>query len=385
MRTTRRDVLRGAALGGGALFTTPLISRAAFAASRSTERKTQRAVVIAFAGGVRSKETFGTPANVPNLVRMAEEGVLYPKMRTSNLGHYGAALSMFTGISEARGIRDNTRGPDPTMFEYLRKDLELSASDVWVTTSGGAQQANYAYGMHPDYGPKFGATTLDGDGIFNKEFKALLARFGKPKEMPAGEKEALDALRRGLSGRRTSAVDPVREAENLARIEEYILGELTRGTSDISGAGAGDAKALRLARNLVSIFKPRVTAVVLQNADIAHGSFNGYQEVIRRNDAAIGELMTAIREDPELADSTAVFVCPEFGRDRDLNSRRGLDHGDGSADLRLVSCVAWGPDFRRGTVVEDEQRVIDLTPTVCDLFGADAKLAKAKKLSGLYA
>ena len=139
-----------------------------------------------------------------------------------------------------------------------------------------------------------------------------------------------------------------------------------------------------MARNLISIFKPRVTAVVLQNADIAHGSFNGYQEVIRRNDAAIGDLLTAIREDPELADSTAVFVCPEFGRDRDLNSRRGLDHGDGSSDLRLVSCVAWGPDFAKGKVVDDEQRVIDLTPTVCDLFGADAKHAKARKLSGLY-
>lgn len=382
---TRRDVLRGAAVGSGALLSSGIASAAGLGAPLpGSARKTQRAVVIAFAGGVRSKETFGTPGNVPNLVQMAEEGVLYPNMRTSNLGHYGAALSMFTGISEARGIRDNTRGPDPTMFEYLRKDLGLSASDVWVTTSGGAQQANYAFGLHADYGAKYGATTLDGDGIFNKEFKSLLARFGKPREMKAGEKAALDALRRGIASGGVTGGDPVKEAENLARIEEYILGELTRGTSDISGAGAADAKALRLARNLISIFKPRVTAVVLQNADIAHGSFNGYQEVIRRNDAAIGDLLTAIREDPELADSTAVFVCPEFGRDRDLNSRRGLDHGDGSSDLRLVSCVAWGPDFAKGKVVDDEQRVIDLTPTVCDLFGADAKHARARKLSGLY-
>ena len=175
--------------------------------------------MIAFAGGVRSKETFGTPANVPNLVQMAEEGVLYPNMRTSNLGHYGAALSMFTGISEARGIRDNTRGPDPTMFEYLRKDLGLSASDVWVTTSGGAQQANYAFGLHADYGAKYGATTLDGDGIFNKEFKSLLAKFGKPREMKAGEKAALDALRRGIASGGVTGGDPVKEAENLARIE----------------------------------------------------------------------------------------------------------------------------------------------------------------------
>ena len=48
--------------------------------------------------------------------------------------------------------------------------------------------------------------------------------------------------------------------------------------------------------------------MVLQNADIAHGSYNGYVEVIRRNDAAIGELWAAIQADPELAESTALFV-----------------------------------------------------------------------------
>ena len=384
---SRRDVLRTAALTGAGLG----LAGSGLAGSGlaggglalpGTERKTKRVVFIAFAGGVRTKETFGTPANVPNMVDMSKEGVLFPRMRTANLGHFGAALSIFTGISEARGIRENSRGPDPTVFEYLRKDLGLAASDVWITTSGGAQQTNYAYGLHPEYGPKYGATTLDGDGIFNREFKDLLTRYGLPEPMEGGEKSMLDKLRKGI--RTMGGGDPVKEAENLARIEEYILSELTRGTSDISGAGAGDAKALRLARNLLSIFKPKVTGVVLQNADIAHGSFNGYQEVIRRNDAAIGELWTAVKEDEELAESTAFFILPEFGRDRDLNARRGLDHGDGSDDLRWVSCLAVGPDFKKGVVNKDAHQVIDVMPTICDLFDAEAKLSKGGRLSGLY-
>ncbi|MCF6227311.1 MAG: hypothetical protein L3J82_01430, partial [Planctomycetes bacterium] len=57
----------------------------------------------------------------------------------------------------------------------------LSAQDVWVATAGGAQQVNYAYGMHPEYGARYGATTLDGDGVFNEEFKALVKRFGPVK------------------------------------------------------------------------------------------------------------------------------------------------------------------------------------------------------------
>ena len=107
--------------------------------------------------------------------------------------------------------------------------------------------------------------------------------------------------------------------------------------------------------------------------------------MIRRNDAALGELVQALRDDKELATSTAVIVVPEFGRDRDLNSRRGLDHGDGSEDLSNVACLCWGPDFERGKVVQEAVQVVDVAPTVCELLGARAKLAKGKRLPGLFA
>jgi len=372
--TDRRHFLKSAAAGAVGASLLPSIAQAAL-----TERKTKRVVLIAFAGGVRTRETFGTPGNVPNMKAMADEGVLYTRARTANLGHFGASMSLFTGISEARGIRENARGIDPTMFEYMRKSLALEQNDVWVTTTGGAQQTNYSHSLHPEFGPKFGATTLDGDGIFNKEFKDILSLYGMPKRMPEQETALLAELRDSLGGS-----DP-KERRNLARVEQYILDELTKGTSGISGANAGDAKALRLARNLMSLFKPKVTGVVLQNADVAHGSFNAYSEVIRRNDAAIGELWTAVKEDPELADSTAFFIVPEFGRDADLNARRGLDHGDGSQDLNYVTVLAWGPDFKRGVVSTDTIRTIDVTPTICGMFGAEAKFARGSRLPGLFA
>ena len=72
------------------------------------------------------------------------------------------------------------------------------------------------------------------------------------------------------------------------------------------------------------------------------------------------------------------MVLPEFGRDKDLNARRGLDHGDGSDDLRFVHGAVWGPDFKRGKVVKDDHRTIDMTPTIAHLFGAKAKFSKAR-------
>jgi len=378
----RRDFIKGSALTGGALFGGLPAARAL--APLVQGRKTQRVVLIAFAGGVRTRETFGMPANVPNLQAMADEGVLYTRVRSSNLGHFGAALSVFTGISEARGIRENSRGPDPTLFEYVRRDLGLAASDVWISTSGGAQQTNYSYGLHQDYGPRYGANTLDGDGLFNKEFKHILDSFGRPRQMDEREAELLAKLRGSIGAGSTSG-PTLNSPESAARVEDYILSELTRGTADIRGANAADAKALRVARNLLAVFRPRLVSCVLQQADVAHGSFNGYVEVIRQNDAAIGDLWNAVKEDDELRDTTAFLILPEFGRDSDLNSRRGLDHGDGSDDLNYVSAVAWGPDFKRGQVVKDDVRAIDVCPTVCDLMGASAAHSRGKRLPRLFA
>ena len=199
--TTRRELLRAGVAGSMA----GLLGAESLALNLATprlplraDRKTKHVVLIVMSGGVRSRETFGSPAQIPNLVRLADEGVLYTRLRTANLGHFGASMSIVTGISEARGIRDNARGPDPTLFEYVRKDLGLSAQDVWVATAGGAQQVNYAYGLHPDYGQRFGATTLDSDGVFNEEFKALVRRFGAPRPLNDASAKKVDAMRLSL-------------------------------------------------------------------------------------------------------------------------------------------------------------------------------------------
>lgn len=378
MSLDRREFLKWSAAAGAATSLSGYLSaQQKPGAQKSAKRKTEHLVLIAFAGGVRTRETFGTPANVPVMVSMAEEGVLFPRARTANLGHFGAALSIFTGNAEQRGIRENVRGKDVTLFEYLRKDLGWGPNEAWIATSGGAQQVNYAYGLHPEYGPQYGANTLDGEGIFNKEFKQLIETWGRPREMPPREKELLQRVRRGLAGDAAT--------QGAEQVERFLLEELTRGTSDLTGANASDAKALRVARNLLTLFRPRLTAVVLQDADIAHGNYNGYLEVVRRNDAAIGELLEAVRQNPQLNGRTSFLIVPEFGRDSDLNSRRGLDHGDGSDDLRFVTCLGWGPDFRRGSVVQEEVGVVDVAPTVCELFGAKARFARGKRLPGLFA
>ena len=122
----------------------------------------------------------------------------------------------------------------------------------------------------------------------------ILDQYGRPRRWTSARRELL-ARMRGSDRRRRAAGEAEHGPSRRPSVEDYILDELTRGTADIRGANAADAKALRVARNLLAIFKPRLTGVVLQQADVAHGSFNGYAEVIRQNDAAIGELWKAVQ------------------------------------------------------------------------------------------
>src|SRR5262245_48938846 len=190
-------------------------------------KKTERVVLVALAGGIRTRETFGTPANVPNLLRIAEQGVVYPRTRATNLGHFGSTLAIFTGISEARGIRENTRGTDPTLFEYLRKDLGWKSSEVWISTSGGTQEANASYSLHPEYGYRYGANTVDGDGIFNAEFKGILDEYGRPREMDPQEQALVQRMRASIgNGTGRSPED----TGQVAVVERFLMDELKRGT-----------------------------------------------------------------------------------------------------------------------------------------------------------
>ena len=201
------------------------------------------------------------------------------------------------------------------------------------------------------------------------------------------EAEILARLRGALSEefRGRAGSSELNPPEALRSIEKFILDELNQGTSRITGPGAGDAKTMRIAANLFRGFKPKVLGVVLQQHDVAHASYNGYVEVIRRNDEELGRLWDGIQADATLRATTSIFILPEFGRNKDLNERNGLDHGDGSTDINVISLVVAGPDFKREQVIKREVLALDVCPTVCELLGARPEMARGKALRDAFA
>ncbi len=392
---TRRDLLRsGAALTAAAALPGSLLASAAMPAAPLLlpgaplpgARQTKRIVLVVFGGGVRSRETLGS-GNTPALDRMAAEGTVFPRTSVRNNGHYGSTVNIFTGTNESYGIRENGRPIHPTLFEYVRAGAGLPPSEVWLSTAGSDQETNYAYSAHDRYGADYGANLIGGEGIFNAELVDVMGGRQALGSANADVERQMAALRGSVrtplvvDGAAGVANDP----EASGRIERYLLEELRGDTARLTGLGANDAKSLRVARNLMGIFRPRLMAVTLRNADVAHQSINDYVTVIRRCDEELGQLFDTIRNDEELASSTAIFVLPEFGRDRDLNMRRGLDHGDGSEDLLNVNLVAWGPDFRKGKVQSREIESIDVSVTIASMFGVKSPVARGSVISGLMA
>ncbi|MBI5369451.1 MAG: twin-arginine translocation signal domain-containing protein [Planctomycetes bacterium] len=391
---SRRDFLRFSGLTAGALAAAPAIAARNVLAgppaapSPAPGFKATHVVFVSMAGGVRSRETIQTPANVPNLMRMAKDGVILPNIRAQNVGHYGASLSCYTGITEIMGIRENQRGKNPTIFEYMRKQRRFSANQIWLSTSGGNQQLNFAYGTHDAYGAGYGANVISGDGVFNAEFKDILEKFGRPKTGNEAEMKLVEKLQASLDPgplSRVSGEGLTNDPATVKRIEKFILDEISAKDTGLTGPGVADAKSVRIGANILKVFKPVFLGVALNNADVAHGSFNGYVDVIRRNDDEIGKLYDAIQADPDLKDKTAIFVMPEFGRDKDLNQRNGLDHGDSSEDLTKISLIAIGPDFKKGKTIETKYESIDICPTMAHLFGVKPELSRAKVMTDVFA
>jgi hypothetical protein len=384
----RRELLRFAGMAGAGVAAGSILGRAADAfagpeGGKPSPYKTKHVVLLAFAGGVRSREVIGQMSNAPNLAKIAERGCVMPNVKAANLGHYGAALAIFTGCPDAKGIRENARGEHPTIFEYLRKDAALPADQVWLSTTAGAQTVNFSYSENAAYGGAYGANLISTDGLFNAEFRNLVTGFGNASLPTDEEMRRVTELAKALDPSALAGVKDksfANDPEASMRIQRYILEELRGDTANLTGPGAGDAKAIRVARNLLRLFKPKVIAIVLQNADVAHGSYNAYVDVIRRNDQEVGALWQSIQADQELKDSTSIFVLPEFGRDRNLNERNGLDHGDGSEDLHRVFCIAAGPDFKQGKTLTAGADSVDVCPTVAELLGAKTPDARGKSM-----
>ena len=383
---SRRHFLRGTGVGAAAVGLGATLDVKKLMAAAYQSAPTDRYVVlIGMAGGVRSKETIHKPEHIPNIMKkIVANGVVFTNTATNGSGHFGSTYSIFTGNSERSYSRSLEPSPNPTIFEYLRKHCGYPADRVWISTLGSQQDKLLACGSHEQYGPDYGANLISGSGLFNQEFKSVMDYFGKPSKNTEVEEKALASIRGPIAessrARLASGGLVSNSPEKVAEIERYILDEVAGGKQALTGPGAADAQALRLGFQIMRIFRPYIMGIRLAQADVGHGNFNAYVDVIRRNDGEIGSLWDMVQADKQLKGKTTFVMVPEFGRDRDLNKQGGLDHGDGSDDLRKVTMIIAGAGVKKGKTLTGDIEVVDIVPTICHLFGIEAPYSTGRML-----
>jgi len=121
------------------------------------ERYQTENVIIAVMDGVRWTETFGDPEHkhIPEMWKnLRDQGTLYTNFYNNDVTITRAGHStMATGTWQ----KNRNRGPRhtmPTIFEYIRDELQLPKEKVWVIFGKG----NYAYdptSSFPFYGDRF--------------------------------------------------------------------------------------------------------------------------------------------------------------------------------------------------------------------------------------
>lgn len=334
-------------------------------------------VLIVLGGGVRTKDTLRHETNTPNLKRIAEAGVLMPSCKIETKSRIAAQRAVMTGVLEEAPRERHLAGPHPTLGEILRKDGKLPASDVWFVVSGGGGETLLGSSGHADYGPEYAPSTLAPDLVLSSTLKEQLTEMGvadPPTEADEAELlrllAAIDTKRAGSA----TAVDP--GSAGRTAVARFILEELAR--KDEGRPGEGDARALRAASSILLRARPRFLCVVLRDAVVAGRSFKNYEEVLKRNDAALGTLWDAVQKDEQLKGKTTFVVVSDHGRNRKVDAKGGLGYDDASHDATRVALILQGPKFKRKETIRIAVHTIDVAPTICHLFGFKAATAKGK-------
>ena len=369
---SRRDFLRDVT---GAAAATRLFGASSTLRAQTVGTRRPKIVVVTFGGGARDAETFAPDGqrNIPHLLReLIPQATFFTQVVNRGiLGHYVATASLATGVYERFNNFAAVQPTNPTIFEYLRRDLRRPAEDAWVVAPsngfGGIGES-----VNPAYGSGLGARVLLP--------KHLLAAALRDQSGASYEHLLRDNYE-------TPLFDPS-PTGSLSQEQMHSTAELLRVSVDdfrshAQNLRSPDELSVYLARRIMRQIAPSLLWVTLHDIDIAHsGAFSLYLEGIRRSDRLCAELWNTVQSEPEYKDCTTMFILPDFGRDADEDSGgNGFQHHrTGDALSRTTWMLAMGPGIRQNVTVDRPVESIDLVPTLARRLGLDARFAQGRLL-----
>jgi hypothetical protein len=391
MDASRRNLLKTAAIllidGWAGARRFAFSGEPAIAAERD-----DRKVIIVSCAGIRRAETFLDTGlkNIPHLYHdLLPRSVFFPFIRNAGVtSHYNTISSVLTGNWQRLDDWGGMPPADPTLFEYLRKRMELSQDKAWLVSSNKALTSRIGASSIHDFGPRYGANV-----VFPKQLliNAVIqaATQGHPEhsaDRAAMERELESILR--------SADDYEGLGWSVSGEESYLdlrmQGSMHQAIEDLVRTNApvtGDEFTFLISEEVMRRFAPSLLVITFSDVEVAHfGSYSMHLAGIRTMDRLVFELWNLVQELPAYRGRTTLFVLPEFGRDFDGSNTNGFfNHrsNDDSTNLTWLMCL--GEAARSADVIERPVQHVDLCPTIAGMFGIGGLDLPGKPLPGLSA
>jgi hypothetical protein len=137
----------------------------------------------------------------------------------------------------------------------------------------------------------------------------------------------------------------------------------------ISGSGSGyrhDSLTLKRVFSVLMNYHPKLVLINFREPDYSghYGIFSEYLKGIELTDKYVYRIWEYIQSDIYYKNSTALFVTNDHGRHLDGVDVGFSSHGDSCSGCRHVSLYAYGPDFKRGILINKPSELIDLSATI---------------------
>ena len=354
--------------------------------------KDERKVIIVACGGIRRAETFLDTGlgNIPHLYReLLPQSVFYPFLRNAGAtSHYNTISSILTGTWQRLDDWGKTPPASPTLFEYLRKRMELTQDYAWLISSNKALTSRIGASSIREFGPRYGANVVfPKQLLINAVIRAASQGHAEHSADRAAMQPELEAMLQNadnyeglgwsVSGDE-SLLDLRMQGSMQQAIEELVL---------TSAPVTGDEFTFLVSAEVMRRFAPSLLAITFSDVEVAHfGSYSMHLAGIRTVDRLVYELWNLVQSLPSYSGRTTLFVLPEFGRDFDGSNTNGFfNHRstDDSTNLTWMMCL--GEAARSADVLERPVQHIDICPTIAGLFGIKDLDLPGKPLPGLSA
>jgi hypothetical protein len=326
----------------------------------------------------------------PRATPLHTQGTLITNLRYADgpPGHLQGHGCLLSGFYNKLENRADAHLPVPTVFELHRQRTCAPATDAWYVSAIGGFYRALITSDHPAYGSRFAGVYLQPPGAM-QPLAPIIVSGQRTLDvsttsivLPAIPSDpAEDAAARRLTAildgntPALSATDPTVHltAEDDARIQSHLAEIYADPTyaklfppsfgiglrkADGTIDATSDARTIYHAEQVLTRFRPSVMAITLLDVDTCHADFNGYLRAQQLADAAVCHLWDTIQADPQLRDTTTMFVLPEHGRhlvgngnNPDSLGRSGIDHGKGDDGDRDVWMLALGPHIKPGQVI----------------------------------